>query len=297
MAGESGQPVLTVRLRAGEYALQLAPERGGSILRLDWRGKPLLRPVCGDSILDVASFPLVPFSNRIAFGRFRHGAHEVALQPNFPGTDHPHALHGFGWLAPWQVARSDDRCAVLTHDYPGGEWPWRYRAQQIVALNEHGLDLALSVTNLAEEAMPTGLGFHPYFLRDAETAYLGLHRGEWITGDDGLPLRLAMRDRPHDWWEGAPIGARHLDTVYAGRQGKLVLTRPRQGHRITIVPSANLPYTVVYVPAGEGHFCVEPVSHPTDAINRVGRPGLRWLEPGEIMTVHMTIRAESWTAC
>ena len=286
-----------MQLHAGDYALQLAPERGGSILRLDWRGQPLLRPVCGDSILDVASFPLVPFSNRIAFGRFRHGARAVALRPNFPGMDHPHALHGFGWLAQWRIERSDDRCAVLTHDYPGGEWPWRYRAEQIVALTEQGLDIALSVTNLAEEAMPAGLGFHPYFPCDAETTYLGLHRGEWTTGDDGLPLRLAMRDHPHDWWEGAAIGTRNVDTVYAGRHGKLVLTWPGQGRRVTITPSANLPCTVVYAPAGEGFFCVEPVSHPTDAINRTDRPGLRSLEPGEIMTAHMAIRAQPWPVC
>ncbi len=60
-------------LEAQGYRLELAPERGGSVLRLDWRGEPLLRPLCGNTIFDVASFPLVPFSNRIARGRFNTG--------------------------------------------------------------------------------------------------------------------------------------------------------------------------------------------------------------------------------
>ena len=58
-----------IELKAGEYFLALEPERGGSIARFGWRGQDLMRPTCGPSVLDVACFPLVPFSNRIAHGR------------------------------------------------------------------------------------------------------------------------------------------------------------------------------------------------------------------------------------
>ena len=41
---------------------------------------------------------------------------------------------------------------------------------------------------------------------------------------------------------------------------------------------------VVYTPEGKDYFCVEPVSHMTDAINRMDQPhhgGLRVLAPAE----------------
>jgi Aldose 1-epimerase len=52
------------------------------------RAQPLMRPTTGDAILDVACFPLVPFSNRIADGNFSWEGQEIVLQPNFPGRAH-----------------------------------------------------------------------------------------------------------------------------------------------------------------------------------------------------------------
>jgi aldose 1-epimerase len=88
-----------LELAAGDYRLVLQPEIGGSVAGFHWRDEPVFRPACGPSVLDAACFPLAPFSNRIAHGRFRFGGREVALAPNFPDSDHPHPLHGFGWLA------------------------------------------------------------------------------------------------------------------------------------------------------------------------------------------------------
>lgn len=45
---------------------------------------------------------------------------------------------------------------------------------------------------------------------------------------------------------------------------------------------------MVFTPEGQDYFCVEPVSHATDAINRAPETML-WLEPGETAEVSMTI--------
>jgi aldose 1-epimerase len=268
-------------LSAGDYGLTLAPERGGSILRFDWRGEPLMRPACGPSILDVACFPLVPFSNRIAHGRFAADGRTVTLSPNFPGSDHPHPLHGFGWLAEWTVATCGPRSATLLHDCVADEWPWPYVASESFALDEDGLTIRLSVTNLGASAMPGGLGFHPYFPRQAQTIYQGLHRGEWRNDGDCLPIALDEKAAPDDWWQGEPIATRAVDTAYTGRVGNLEIAWPERDLALTLAPSDNLTYTVVYMPAGEDHFCVEPVSHMTDAVNRPGEDaGLVMLAPG-----------------
>ncbi len=249
----------------------------------------MLRRVCGPGIFDTASFALVPFSNRIAHGRFAAGGRDVALPPNFPGTDHPHPLHGFGWLADWTICDTSDRQALLAFSHEAGAWPWAFDAEQHIALDEDGLEMSLALTNRSSAPMPYGLGFHPYFPRDEDTVYSGLHRGEWLTDSEGLPVRLDRRDAACDWWGGAPVGSRIVDTVYEEREGPLWVIWPSRGIALRIDASANLAHTVVYTPAGADFFCAEPVSHRTDAFNRrEGDPPVEMLEPGA--TARATIR-------
>lgn len=281
-----------MELAAGDYRLVLAPERGGSILAFEWRGIPVMRGACGPSIFDVACFPLVPFSNRIAHGRFAWRDRTVRLGPNFPGADHPHPLHGFGWLSPWTIAASDGRSAVLVHEHAGGEWPWPYRAEQRFALAADGLTVTLALTNLGASAMPAGLGLHPYFPRTARTRYIGLHRGEWRNDPEGLPLALSEQPEPEDWWRGAPVGSRAVDTVYTRRSGPLRIIWPERETALDIEPSTNLAFTVIFTPPGEDFFCVEPVSHMTDAVNRDrADSGMIDLAPGETVRAETAFRA------
>ena len=281
-----------IPLEAGDYRLDLDAGRGGCVLRFEWRGHPLMRPASGPGILDAASFPLVPFSNRIAHGRFRAGSREVALSSNFPGSDHPHPLHGFGWLAAWEVVRTEATEAVLEHRHDAGEWPWSYRARQIFQLGADGLTMTLELTNLSRDAMPAGLGFHPYFPRDPDTVYRGLHKGEWLTSPDCLPTSLREADMPVDWWDGGPAASRTVDTAYSGRSGPLVLTWPSRGYEVIMTPGDELPVTVVYTPAGEDYLCVEPVSHITDAHNRDwDEAGLIHLAPAGTMHARVRLKA------
>lgn len=290
MAGEPDQPVLTFEIGAGDYRLVAAPDRGGSILRFDWRGQPVLRPAVGPSILDVACFPLVPFSNRIANGRFAVGGHEVRLLPNFPSADHSHPLHGFGWLTAWRVMRHGSSELVIEHDHSAGEWPWSYRAEQRLILDDDGLMMTLTVNNRSDAPMPLGLGFHPYFPRDAQTRYRGLHRGEWRNDGECIPRTHDERAIVRDWWEGAPVGTRAVDTVYTGREGALEIAWPERGMRLILDGSDRLAHTVVYSPAEQDYFCVEPVTNETDAFNR-GKLDL--LPPGEARGISLRLTSSS----
>lgn len=279
-----------ILLSAGDYALEVEPARGGSIARFAWRDRPLMRPTCGPSILDVACFPLVPFSNRIANGRFEAGGRAIGLRPNFPGSDHPHPLHGLGWLARWEVvARTPS--LILRHRHAPGEWPWRYEAQQEFELAEDGLRHVLRLRNMSGTAMPAGLGFHPYFPRTPRTLFTALHRGEWTASDEGLPISLDRRAAPIDWWNGAPVAQRIVDTVYTGREGAMRIAWPEEGLALEIAPVDGLPFTVVYVPDAADFFCVEPVSHATDPFNRGAADELTWLAPGETIEVAVGYRA------
>jgi len=255
-----------LELSAGDFAVTIAPEVGGSLLSFTWRGEPLMRTAAGPGVLDAACFPLVPFSNRVAHGRFGWEGRAVRLEPNFPGQDHPHPLHGFGWLTAWDVLETTQTSALLEHRYPGGEWPWPYFARQTVTLRESGLQLSMTIENLSEWSMPAGLGFHPYFPRNDQTMLRARHRGEWQNSVDGLPVRLVEAGAAIDWWHGQPVGSRPIDTVYADRQGDMVIEWPDRGLSLAIRCSPELSQTAIFVPEADW-FCVEPVTHRSDALN------------------------------
>src|SRR5690606_26622678 len=116
-----------------------------------------------DEPLDLAGYPLLPFASRICDGRFDWRGRSIQLEPNLPFRDE--VIHGQSWRQPWSTQRTDDRTWVLETAYTPADWPWAYHASQRFVLLPNGLALTLSVTNDADEPMPAGLGWHPYFHR------------------------------------------------------------------------------------------------------------------------------------
>jgi aldose 1-epimerase len=278
----------TVNLSSGSLAVSLASARGGGITAFTAAGKAVFAARPADtSPLGLACFPLLPFSNRIAFGRFSADGRNVVLPRNHPADpDHPHALHGLAWHLPWTLATATPTSCHLRLDVPAGAWPWAWRGDQWLTLDPHGLTHRIALTNLAAGRMPAGIGFHPWLPRNALTLFRSRHAGEWQTATDRLPVRLESRHEPVDWWHGQPVGTRIVDTVYTGRSGSMTVDWPDRRLALEITPSDSLSFTVVYVPAGADHFCVEPVSHMTDAINRdepLAVTGLHWLAAGETL--------------
>ena len=73
-------------LQQQQTRLTLDPQRGGVIRELSWHGHDILRPTApeaGDDPLQTACFPMVPYVNRVAHGRFGFGGHAVQLQRNW----------------------------------------------------------------------------------------------------------------------------------------------------------------------------------------------------------------------
>ena len=120
-------------LENGAARLELFPDVGGAVAGFTVGGREILRPMKPGTTdpLDVSSFPLVPFCNRIPHGRFAFGGREVVLPPNL--GDHPHALHGQGWRAAWRGEKAESAEAILAYDHAPSDWPWAYRAEQRLA--------------------------------------------------------------------------------------------------------------------------------------------------------------------
>ncbi len=277
-----------LELKSGESVLTLLPELGGAVA--GWRrdGVEVLHPVSDPNLIaqherPVAAYPLIPFSNRVGYGRFGFGGERFQLGANFGGE--PHTIHGNGWMREWRVAEAQAARAVLTLDHqgPAEQWPFHYQAAITYLLAEDSLTVSIRYENTDERAQPLGLGFHPFFPRTDDTELCFEATGVWKAGPDALPeARLAVEDA----WRFSPgrrVAGASLDNCYAGwtREASLRWPSRRRGMRIT----ADEPFghLVVYTPPGRDYLAVEPASNMTDAVNRmdVADQGLRVLQSGE----------------
>lgn len=274
-----------MKLAAHGWALELLPALGGAIGALRYDGQDVLRPLPDGSadVLATACFPLVPYANRIAGGRFDFAGREHRVPLNF--GDHPHSLHGLGWQAEWNVAASDAESVTLVHAHDGGAgWRWAYHAEQRIRLAPGQLQLELALTNRADEAMPAGLGFHPYFSLAAETRLQFDTARAWLADATMLPTMAAPADHFGDWAVGAQVaGPTLIDNAYEGWSGTARIDQP-WGTITLKAEGASVLH--LYRPPGEPFFCVEPVSHLPDAINR---DGMAVLDPGATQTLVMTL--------
>lgn len=274
----------------------MLPALGGSVASLRYGGHDILRPTPEGATdpLQTACFPLVPFANRIAHGAFEWKGHSYRLLRNF--GDHPHVLHGTGWQSPWTLVGRTENMLSLEHRHEGdAAWPWSFVAWQDFCLSDDGIEITITLTNLADEDMPAGLGFHPYFNRDADTLLQVRLGRPWMISDDCLPVTLGAVGELGDWSQPAPPqSATLIDHCFEIDEAAL---RISQVGAPTIIATAGpaIHWLHLYMPPGEPYFCAEPVSHMPDAINRmsVAGNGMRILPPSEAMACNMTIGIEA----
>ena len=188
-------PIDTIELRAGPARACIVPAVGGALAAFDWNGEPILRPTSPEAIArgvvrELACYPLLPFSNRIAAATLRWEGDTFALA-RYLATE-PHAIHGNGWQRAWNIVEHDAGHASLEliHDAVGArayEWPFAFRARQEFALVDSALTLRLDLLNIDQRPFPFGLGWHPYFPRSTDLELGFRAAGVWLTDATRLP--------------------------------------------------------------------------------------------------------------
>ncbi len=284
----TAQNVQPVELRAGQLRLALRPDLGGCIAGLWLDGLPVLRstePGALEGSRMSACYPLLPYSNRLGYRRFRWLGKDYSTQPNF--DDSPHSVHGVGWQRPWQVETAREQDAVLHLDHGGdADWPFAFEARQAFALTESGLNIGLTVTNRSELPAPVGLGWHPYFPKRARSRMHVELTDRWEPDASGLPTRRVGQP-------GIDADIAHLDFdhCFEGWRGA---ARVRD-ERLSLSLTSSLRYLVVFTPTLKDYFCVEPVGHVSNAIH-MAEPhahGLHMLQPGEHVEAWMKLEIAS----
>lgn len=287
-----------------DYTLTAGPlsatttTRGGCLLRFDTQVNgellPLFRPCIAPAEalnpVHVASYPMVPFGNRVREHRFRFEGREIAFKPNQPWF--PEYLHGDGWVSDWSIASVDRGRIGMTLVRHGDDVsPYNYVAEQVYALDESSLTIELKVTNAGSESLPFGLGHHPHFAWRPETfVKLGPEGRYWSEDARYMPEAIVPFPADVDFSEFAAPPLRRVNNLIEDWSRQADVIWNNEGLSLTMTASDAFRFLMVFArapatPSGEhpDFFCLEPMTHRVGG-HEQGDGGLATLRPGESMS-------------
>ncbi|MEO1491880.1 MAG: aldose 1-epimerase [Pseudomonadota bacterium] len=279
-----------IRLTTAHAQVEIDPHLGASVIsyRLS-DGTDIFRPAAKSewNAFRAACFPMVPWCNRIAGGVTDLNGQFHKIAPAHP--EHPLPIHGSAALRPWKVktGRGDELHLALSHDQPA---PFKYDAEIHYHLSGTDLSIKLTVTNRADRPLPYGMGLHPWFPRTNKVGLRAPATHFQTVDQDRLPVgEEAISARPDwDFSDVALLPDDLIDTGFSGWDGMAVIGRD-DGWGIEIRTNPPLECYQLYSPDEDsGFFCFEPVSHPINAHNMTGHPGLWPLDPGASASVTFT---------
>ncbi|MFN3211662.1 MAG: aldose 1-epimerase [Henriciella sp.] len=285
---------MRIRLDHRDLSLELDPAAGGSVSSFKHNDLEILRSApsrIGPAFdpRNYSAFPMVPYVGRIHNGRCHVSGNQIQLHPNLPPE--PHSIHGFGWQTAWKIENQTQTSARLVHVHDADAWPWTYTTSQTFQLEDESLVLDMELTNQGPDAMPAGLGWHPYFYRKDATLKLPTTH-EWQPNEEtgeNLPVPI---EPEADLTPGRRVEDLKLDTAFRVAEPVIRMSWPT--HAVTMVSDPVFANATIYVPPGEDYFCAEPITHAPNAVNGAladDVTGQRWLAPGETLrgTIRLTV--------
>jgi aldose 1-epimerase len=282
-------------LTEGTSSIVVAPEYGAGVVGWLHGDTAVLRRARPEAMMGnvhyMAGFPLLPYANRIAEGRFTWDGRAYTLAKN--SGEQPNTIHGIGRHRAWDVREVEPNAVNLSLTHPAdAEWPFALEATLSYALNGPCLTVAMSVTNRHASTAPAGLGFHPYFPKQFDAALRFNAIGVWQNGADSLPSHHGSVPFAWSYASLVPITRSSLDNCFTGWDRLAETTAGPASLRIEASEAfGNLQ---VFTPSWTDFFCVEPVTHSPGAINRPDLPpgqGMTVLTPGETLagTIRLTL--------
>lgn len=278
----------SILLHHGKTKLALRPDIGGSIEGL-WLGDlQIMRSVAPGTLTHVkqsASYPFVPYSNRLANAQLHWQGTRYSLNPNF--VPEPHAIHGVAWLRAWAVDKAEADFARLTFSHAAdaatqGDWPFAFDAWQTFKLTDNSLEMAIGMTNRSTQVVPAGLGWHPYFVKRSQSHLRFDAAGRWEMDAAKLPTSFSASG-------GLDVNGTTLDVdhCYDNWAGTVHLRDEAMDVRI----SSDLQRLVVYTTPARDSIAIEPVSHVNNAMNQANAAalGVQLLQPGQAYSATMTV--------
>ena len=137
-------------------------EVGGGIRAYDVGGVDVLQPYAVDQMCDGAhGAPLIPWPNRLGDGRYSFDGNDYQVALTEP--EKQNAIHGFLRWRPWSCQENrEDRLVMTTTLFPLEGYPFTLDVQVSYRLDETGLSVTTTATNLGDQPAPYACGQHPY---------------------------------------------------------------------------------------------------------------------------------------
>lgn len=269
---------------------------GGGLRTYDVAGRPVLDGYPVDQPADGArGQTLVPWPNRVRDGRWRWQGQELQLALTEPAQHN--AIHGLVRWVPWTlVERTEVSVALACTCYPQPGYPWPLTVRNDFRLDDDGLGVRTTITNLGRSPMPVAAGSHPYLTVGTSTvddAVLHLPAETRLpTGDQQIPTGLEpVAGTDYDFRRPRPIGATRIDHTFTDLQRdddgrfRLKLSAPDGSRSVTFWLGPAYDYVELFTgdaladPARRRQgLGVEPMTAPPDAL--ATGESLVVLEPG-----------------
>ena len=285
-------------------------EVGGGIRAYDVAGRAVLQPYAVDRVCDGAhGAPLVPWPNRLGDGRYRFddSDHQAALTE--PAKNN--AIHGFLRWRPWRAfEHEEDHVVMGTTLFPMMGYPFALDVTVAYRLDETGLSVTTSATNIGDRPAPYGCGQHPYLspemgLVDDCTLHLGADTRILTDPERQLPTGTEdVGGTPFDFRDGRRLGHLAIDDAFtdlhrdeAGRAWVRLLSD--DGSAVELWVDESYPYVEIY--SGDTlapdrrrrGLGTEPMTCPPNAF-QTGTDVIR-LEPGATSTARWGVGLSSPT--
>jgi aldose 1-epimerase len=277
------------RLAVGSLSLDLVPGIGGSVAAFRHDLTDILRPLSkadlvSGNVLGTAMFPMVPYANRISGNAFQFRGKTYRLEANNPPERFN--VHGTGWRSAWTIEVLTDAVARMSLSVDDGRDPFRYRAQQLFALDDGGLSVRIGLCNTGAETMPFGFGLHPWFPRDADATLTFNALSFYPEGPDHVALDPMDVPVAFDFSTSRLLPDQWCNNDFGGWGGAAVLGFPARGFVVKLSADPIFRHLMIYADPAQPFYCVEPQTNAAGAFCRVGSAdepteGVLILEPGQ----------------
>ena len=298
-------PTQRAEIDAKDFHIVILPERGGSLARVGWRHpdggwRELFERATEADIEDhsgslskLSSFMMIPFVNRIDGARFEYDGAEHRLPLNRP--EQACAIHGLSRDAVWTLAQQEPERIMLRHDQTAADSPYQYRVTLEASVETGAAHFDLALENRGGRAMPFGVGHHPWLRRTPHSQLQFRAEAAFLSDERTFPIEVAsMEGGPTDFSRSRILEELlGLDRHFARWDGVAVIRQPDQGYALDIIGDQGFRNVHIFVPEERASFCVEPVTHVTDVINRRAFApfgDMARLEPGETLMARMSLK-------
>ncbi len=293
---------MTLHTLQNEYwQAGILPETGASVafgrvmVKGAWRD--ILRPTTetdyGNSS-KCASFIMMPWCNRIKDGILR--AEGTEYQLHIEKDDHT-ARHGDVRKRTWEVVSAEDTRILMRFDsthFDDINFPFRFTGEAEYRIDGGVFTWRLSLRNDDTRSMPCGFGHHPYFVRDPLSVTIPCATmfvlENYLAVDAPIPIAPEV-----DFRIPKPLGTFEFNHVLSGRVAEQEARIVYEDVDIKMTSDPLFSHYLIYAPAGEPFWALEPMTQVNDGFNLyergISEAGVLMLAPGEMASaeMHLTV--------